>query len=465
MHTAPLIRSLLLGLLLLLYGQPLWAGGAIQVDINGNPLLWDVSEPLIYNPEHGALKSAGSFDQTATLKLLDEAFSTWADLPGAQLRVLQGPFLDDLGNPDGVNASNYQDFLGTGTEECYPGFFPDTQGNCQSPIIFDEDGEIIDALFGTCSKFSILGFAGFDDVDDDSGDPARRIVRRGQALFSGACLNPAVAKAGCGVCNRALSDDEMRTIVLHEVGHLMGMDHSQVNPEAFTECNTSVDGCPAEVAEALPTMFPILVNGAKMLTLHRDDEAYFVRLYGNAANDGCSVSGTVFAFDGSTEVRGVEVLAVNTNPEMELIDRISFVSGAESPKINGFSKKQGNCSGDCGAYRITGLTPGESYQLCVQRISPQFTGGSSIEPLDPPFQKFSNECFEDKVVTCDCANLPCEAIADVNLVTDANPADIDQGLNEPDNIEVAADSSGGCSLHKPLKAPTGAWNRLIKSLL
>lgn len=465
MKQAPHSSGLLLVLAWLLCSTPVYAGGAIQVDINGNPLLWDSSQPLIYNPENGALKSEGAFDVEATFKLLDEAFSTWANLPGSKLRVLQGNTLNDQGFPDGVNASNYQDFLGTGTEECYPGFFPDTQGNCQSPIIFDEDGEIIDALFGTCAKFSILGFAGFDDIDDDSGDPARRIVRRGQALFSGACLDPAVSKAGCGVCNRPLSDDEMRTIVLHEVGHLMGMDHSQVNPEAFSQCNSDLEGCPAEVSEALPTMFPILVNGAQMLSLHRDDEAYFTRLYGTVGNDGCVVSGKIFASDGVTEVRGVEVVAVNTDTEMDLIDRISFVSGAESPKLNGFSRRQGNCASDCGAYSITGLTPGEDYQLCVQRISSQFTGGSSIEPVDPPFQLFTNQCPEGLVVSCVCETLPCETISGVDIVTDTDPADVGQGDEEVDNFEVVSPSSGGCSLIKPAPRPTGTWKRITKSLL
>ena len=443
----------------------LWAGGAIQVDINGNPLLWDVADTLFYNPENGALKSSGSFDQDQTLQLLQEAFDTWGDLPGVQLKVARGAFLPDQGLPDGVNAGNYQGFLGEGTEECYPDFFPVSGTNCVSPIIFDEDGEIIDDLFGTCSKFSILGFAGFDDVEDGSGDPARRIVRRGQALFSGACLNPAVTKAGCGSCNRVLSDNEIRTIVTHEVGHLMGMDHSQVNPAIFSQCNQSLNGCPAEVADGLPTMFPILVNGAEMLNLHRDDEAYLRELYGNPIQDTCAVSGSVFASDGTTEVRGVEVVAVNTDEALELTDRISFVSGAESPKLNSFSRAQGNCAGACGAYRISGLTPGESYQLCVQRISPQFTGGSSIEPVDPPFQAFSNDCPVGKVVSCDCPSSPCPETTGVDLITDTDPDDVDQGEAEPGNVEFEDPSSGGCSLIKSRKVPTKLWISLKRRLL
>ena len=438
------------------------------MDINGLPLLWDVGQTLEYNPENGALKSAGSFDQRASLDLLADAFDSWALLPGVNLNILQGAFLPDQGLPDGVNQSNYAEFLGAGTEECYPDFFGTSGANCVSPIIFDEDGEIIDDLFGQCAKFSILGFAGFDEVEDGTGDPARRIVRRGQALFSGACLNPSVTKSGCGSCQRVLTDGEIRTIVTHEVGHMMGMDHSQVNPEAFSECSGNPGGCPKEVVQALPTMFPILVNGAQMLDLHRDDEAYFMNLYGDTLNDGCTVSGTVFASDNSTQVRGVEVVAINTNSQLELSDRVSFISGAEAPKKNSFSKSQGNCVSDCGAYKITSLGRGETYQLCVQRISTQFTGGSSIEPVDPPFQKFSNDCPAGLTVTCDCpAGTLCPEITGVNITTDTDPGDVDLGDDEPDNLgnfDMTTDS-GGCSLSKAPKLPTLLWISLKKSLL
>jgi hypothetical protein len=438
------------------------ASGAIQVDINGLPLLWDAQDTLTYNPENGALKANGAFDQNATLQMLSNAFNTWGNLPTIQLNVQQGAFLTESGDPVDVNQFNYSQFLGTGTEECYPDFFDVTGDNCVTPIVFDEDGKIIDDLFGNCARFSILGFAGYDDVDDGSGDPARRTVRRGQALFSGACLAPAESQDGCAPCQRVLTDNEIRTIVTHEVGHLMGMDHSQVNPEAFADCIQQPGGCPAAVSQALPTMFPILVNGAHMLDLHRDDEAYFIHLYGNDLSQGCTVSGSVFASDGTTPVRGVEVMAKNVNGD--LTDRISFISGAEAPRRNNFSRTQGNCSANCGDYRITHLRDGGTYQLCVQRISSQFTGGSSIEPVDPPFQAFSNDCPAELTVSCDCSGPQCSEFSDVDIVTDTDPSDVDLGDDEPGNItDTGGDSGVGCSLHRYFP-PTGVWNTLLKSL-
>lgn len=448
--------------LILSFPQALWASGAIQVDINGRPLLWDVQETLVFNPEAGALKSNGAFDQAATLQMLSDAFAAWVNLPTVGLNVQQGPFLQVDGVPVDVNQSNYNHFLGTGTEACYPEFFEATGVPCVVPVIFDEDGEIIESLFGACAKFSILGFAGFDDVDDGSGDPDRRIVRRGQALFSGACLEPAESRGGCAPCQRTLTSQEIRTIVTHETGHLMGMDHSQLNPEAFTACSADPEGCPPAVAQALPTLFPILVKGAQMLDLHADDEAYFINLYGNPLAGNCAVSGTVFASDGATQVRGVEVLAKNISGD--LTDRISFVSGAEAPRKNSFSKRQGNCVSDCGEYRITGLRPNETYQLCVQKILTQFTGGSSIEPVDPPFQAFSNECPAGMTVTCQCPGLPCPETTGMDFVTDTDPGDVDTGEDEPSNINgLGQAQNGGCSLAKP-RVKTLLWNRFLKSL-
>lgn len=439
-----------------------WAGGAIKTDINGLPLRWEGT--VVYNPDKGGLKNDNpTYNHANTVQIMNDAFSSWITLlpeVGGGLTFSEGAGIPESGSD--VNASNFGQFLGVGTEACYDDS-PDTV--CTSPILFDADGEIIDSLFGSCSKFSILGFAGFDDIEDGSGDPDKAVVRRGQALFSGACLPNAQgqpeSKAGCGSCKRVLSNTEIRTIITHEIGHLMGMDHSQVNPESFLECLRSAGGCPTGVAQDIPTMFPILVEGAAMLDLHPDDAAYFQRLYGNDGDNSCSVSGKVLANDGVTEVRGVEVVARNL-AALET-DAISFVSGAESPKINNFSRKQGNCKQDCGAYLITGLSPGATYQLCAQKILSQFTGGSSIEPVDPPFQAITDVCPDKLTVTCDCpSGNGCPSIPSVNIVTDVDPGNIDTGAEEPQIVDPPAEEGGGgCSLAVP--RPTLAWAFLRKA--
>ncbi len=394
---------------------------------------------------------------------MNDAFATWINLlpaVGGGLSFSEGAGIPETGSD--VDVSNYGQFFGVGTNECYDN---DPGTPCINPVIFDADGEIIDDLFGACSKFSILGFAGFDDIEDGSGDPAKTVVKRGQALFSGACIGPAETKAGCGSCKRTLTDNEIRTIITHEIGHLLGMDHSQVNPDSYLQCLRS-GGCDTATAQDIPTMFPILVEGAGMVDLHRDDKAYFQRLYGRDSDNSCSVSGKILASDGQTEVRGVEVVARNVNAGTA--DAISFISGAESPKINNFSRKQGNCKSDCGAYTLTGLAPGETYQLCAQHILSQFTGGSSIEPVDPPFQGITDDCPHGLTVTCDCpSGNACPQISGKDITTDVNPGSIDQGGEEPQIVDPAADQGGGgCSLMLPRRVKTGLrpWSFLKSQL-
>jgi len=439
-----------------------FAGGAIKTDINGVPLHWEGN--IVFNPDKGGLKNSNpSYDHASTVKIMDDAFSAWTSLlppVGGGLSFSEGNNIPSSGTD--VDVTNFDQFFGVGTDACYDNN-PDTP--CINPVIFDADGAIVDQLFGPCAKFSILGFAGFDDVEDGSGDPAKAIVKRGQALFSGACIDPVETEAGCGSCKRVLTDNEIRTIITHEIGHFLGMDHSQVNPDSYVACLRN-GGCDPDTAQDIPTMFPILVEGAAMADLHSDDKAYFQRLYGLDHDNSCSITGTVFANDSATEVRGIEVVARNV--DSGTLDAMSFVSGAEAPRINDFSKKQGNCKSNCGDYKITGMAPGATYQLCVQHILSTFTGGSSIEPVDPPFQGLTDDCPQGFTVTCDCpTGNGCPAFSDKNFVTDVDPATIDNGSTEPKiTTPTATDSSGGgCSLMVPQRVKnTGLWNLLKTSI-
>ncbi|HEX5035135.1 MAG TPA: hypothetical protein VFW62_11710, partial [bacterium] len=239
-----------------------------------------------------------------------------------------------------------------------------------------------------------------------------------------------------------------------------GMDHSQVNPESFLSCIRS-GGCGSEVAQDIPTMFPILVEGSAMLDLHQDDIAYFQRLYGNPNQGFCSVTGQVLASDGQTGVRGVEVVARNIDTSLRSIDAMSFVSGAEAPRLTNTSKRQGNCKNGCGDFELTGLNPGQTYQICVQHILSQFSRGSSIEPLDPPFQGIEDVCPEGLTVTCSCpSGGSCPNISGVNILTEVDPGSLDDGSDQDPQMVDPEGGSGGCSL-TPQRA-SKVWSILIR---
>lgn len=410
-----------------------WAGGAHQTNIDGHPYVWDGA--MSFNLDPGALKS-GEYNEAVSRQMVLDAVQKWqAVLQNGALSIAEGAAL-----PEGdVNGANYAKYLNS--------------GEAVNPIVFDEDGEIIDAIFGECSKFSLLAFAGFERLGGGKIEKAR-------AVFSGACIPDAngntLTQGGCGSCVVRMDEPMVKQMILHEVGHLLGMDHAQVNPDSYQSCRAT-GSCTGDVAQDIPTMFPIAVPGAAMDDLHADDIAYFNRLYGDPGAGGCSVSGRVLADDGQSELRGVEVVARNVDPILESVDAMSFVSGAEAPRFDAKDKSAANCKSNCGDYLITGLQEGETYRLCVQNILSQFVGASGIEPVDPPLPQVEAECFDSIRVTCECGPSGCDAFSGEDLITKAGNIDAQGNLTQDD-----FGAAGGCSLVKPR---TQAWRVIRTSFL
>ncbi len=405
-----------------------YAGGAHQTNVNGVPYRWESA--VIYNLDRGNLKS-GVYDQAEANQMVAEAFNTWESvLDGGGLSISAGEGLP-LGGGSDLNGSNYDAYLNSDADV--------------NPIVFDEDGEIIDAIFGKCSKFNILAFAGFEKISSSTAT-----IKKARAVFGGACIpdssGDTLTESGCGPCSIVMDDALVREMILHEIGHFLGMDHSQVNPESYQSCNNSFE-CPNGLAEDIPTMYPLAVKGAAMHTLHRDDEAYFKRLYEDFTDDGCSVSGKVLASDGTTPLRGIEVIVRNVDSNLENTDAISFISGAEAPRFESNNKDPANCKEGCGDFLITGLADGETYKLCVQNILTQFSGTAGLEPVDPPQQLVTADCPAGISLACTCQpGSGCEAFVQ-DIVT------IPGGSFDPSaNINAGSfASSGGCSLARPAR--------------
>lgn len=423
-----------------------WAGGAHQTTIQGIPYRWE--KTLVYNLDRGDLKpGVSAYSHDAVAAVVSQSFTTWRNaLTSGDLPISEGaslPLSSDSTAND-VNENNASLYLNSPKPV--------------NPILLDADGEIIDSIYGDCAKYSLLAFAGFETLNSDTAS-----VVKGRAVFSGACIpdgsGKTVSKSGCGPCVMTLDESQVKAMILHELGHLLGMDHSQVNPNSYLECSRQ-GVCPISMEDDLPTMFPLIVPGATMQSLHRDDIAYFNRLYGNPQADTCSVAGRVLAGDGQTELRGVEVVARNLDSRFAETDAVSFVSGAEAPRLSASSKARENCAGNCGDYLITGLQEGESYQLCVQNILSQFSGGSGIEPVDPPAALITPDCPKELTVTCECGAGGCQAFTGLDIVTQGFDPSADAQGNLSQDSGAGA---GGCSLMP--ERPTGAWARLKKPLV
>ena len=441
------LRHCLAGLMasvFFLSSATLMAGSPLKTNIDGRPFHW--GHEIVFNAEGGAIKP-GVIDHEASVTLVKEALEEWAAVPGVSLNIVEGPQLPDGGD---TTAGNYAQFYKANPWDCYDNN-PSTP--CYSPILFDEDGSMIEDLFGSCAQFSILGFSGFTDVAGDSQNPSWLELKRGQAIFSGACIAPAQSKPGCPPCNVVLQPEEIKPLILHEMGHFLGLGHAQVNPDTYLACH-SQGTCPEEVREQIPTMFPLLMKGADMLTLHRDDQLSMQRLYGDPASSTCEISGTVLAADDSTPLRGVEVVARNTATGESFTDAVATISGEMSPKLTAKGKEVSNCLENCGDFSLPGLKPGETYQLCVQRILDTFTGTKFVGPADPPFQGVDQDCPEALEFTCTCSGPECDRWEGVKVVTSNKGLDFNYAVNQ-ESVPMAS----GCSLaHR--YTPTYTWYRL-----
>jgi hypothetical protein len=368
-----------ISLVLCLFASAAFAEGPLNVggpsDAEGKPFLWNPANfPLQYWTDQGSL---GSRTNTQANAIAAGALQTWQDVNTASITfALAG----SLGA--NVTAANYVS-VENAINSCsnVPALPP---GGVAKPVsvIYDTDGSIIDATLGVGQSNSILGFAYPTCLTSDG---TNNFYNRGLALMNG----------------KGTTDAELDAIMIHEFGHMLGLDHSQVN----VECNPA--GCfDADAASGLPTMFPILVDEAEMSTPATDDIAGISALYPETVNDPPNgkvpfvsttgrITGQIFFSDGVTPAQSINVVArvvddpATTNIDESKIVAVSSVSGflftsdnsntvmpyPTSPSLNGTRDVN-----FYGYYDIPGLPPG-NYTIQVEAIDPSFTAGSGLGPV------------------------------------------------------------------------------------
>ncbi len=241
----------------LLVGVVVMAAGAAHA---GGPLL--LCAPGLYAtyPGHTA---ALNYDGGGTLgtrtkaqadAIVNNAIALWTNVPTATISLTRGADL-----PVDVTSANVDTY--------YNAF-----GDGLNPVIYDTDGSIIDLKLGAGASNGVLGFAG-------SASNGLCQYTEGRAVINGKI---------------AVSDTTMTVVLSHELGHFIGLDHSQL------------DSAMGLSTSNYPLMYPIAVRGS--VSLADDDISAITSLYPDT-NVGSSY-GTLqgnFLTAGGTPVLGANI--------------------------------------------------------------------------------------------------------------------------------------------------------------
>jgi hypothetical protein len=408
----------------------------------GNPLFFNETTGIpqtwpdnraVYVVETGPI---GTLSNSEAQQVVDRAFQRWASLPSVNLRADNldtillpevqeaiAPFKRDLTVDDFVTMVTCPVLASDPPNRQRSRFNCDQVRacfnlggvNCPSPIVFDNDGQIIDSIFGP--GVGVLGVSG-----PDLFIPSLNLIITGSSVINGTFFT-----AEAETQRQAQSGDPNDTnalllegVLVHEIGHFLGLGHSTVNGdtallnpsvqslgsdqprERALEGTSPVDLLSAVSAPDVETMYPVNLTGSTGFqnTPERDDENALARLYpctnATAGSGGCSrpvsatgtIAGRVFIPDPLNQgqfksAQGVLVVARRldaNDPPASLREAVSQLTGNTfAPRrCEGtvFLDNNQNGTQDAGEVSFTGL-----FGACTRSDDPFIAGQAECQAL------------------------------------------------------------------------------------
>ncbi len=322
------------------------------------------------------LAGLGDLSDSVAGAAVDDMLELWEDAGGLNFSKLGSLPVD-------VNINNFEDYLEPSSPLGY------------SPIIFDGTGDIVEEYFGSGSKTNVLGFASAMFFEQNSQTGAVNYIKESHSLYNGFLFKDTNRDDLTG--SEAILT-EFKTTILHEFGHMIGLDHTQ---GAFiTEWNNDT----ADLT-TFPVMFPIAANPE--IELHRDDISALHLCYPTSSRTNATATIRGHFTKSSKNIKSANLIAYN-------------VSNSTEEVVSTASDSDGQAQG---YFEIQALVPGD-YIIKAERIDAEFSGGSSVGIHDPLSGIFFNPAFYR---------------GDDTQVLSTN--DLDEGLASAQRITVSAGSS------------------------
>jgi hypothetical protein len=394
------ILRLTLASLLLLGATAAYAGGPLLIFNTATQTPWRWGATANIYTDRGPLSTVGSQLLNADARnLVVAALAEWSGVPTSSFSGIWAASFTTIGLPN-IDQTNTGLVIGVDNAEANA-----------IHVIYDTTGLIFSSVFGAPP-----GVLGVSSPEYGSGG----LITESWTALNGSTVDSADTPLGLNFGG----------VVTHELGHAIGLAHTQTNgARIFFGDNPGPGSCARPYAgtplgSQVETMYPFIDPtaasgiGQQFATIDLpDDETTLSDLNpaGGYPNGFATISGTIYNTNGSSPLGGVNVIARNVaNP---FADTVSALSGdfTQSPAD--------------GRYKFTGLTPGADYVVYVDEI---VAGGFSTPPvvLPGPEEYWTLDESENPLVDAPCdydtINVPVNttATADIKLNAAAPPATI-----------------------------------------